>query len=144
MLFSAVPGSLKLTTMATTKTKRTTTAKKSANRPAAKKSNGRAAAKRSNNKTKENADGSMLEDFFLHSLKDLYWAEKALTKALPKMAKSATSAELKKALTNHLEETRKQIGRLEEVFGKLGEKAQAKKCDAMQGLIKESESIIDE
>jgi ferritin-like metal-binding protein YciE len=86
----------------------------------------------------------LLEEFFLNALKDIYWAEKALTKALPKMSKSATSQELKKTLNDHLEVTKKQIGRLEEVFEQLGKKAQGKKCDAMQGLVEESESIISE
>lgn len=95
---------------------------------------------------KSNADknGSMLEDFFIDSLKDIYWAEKALTKALPKMAKAATSKELKKAFEQHLEVTQKQIGRLDKIFGQLGKKAQGKKCEAMAGLIEESESIISE
>jgi ferritin-like metal-binding protein YciE len=127
-----------------TKTKRTPAAKKTANRPAAKKSNGRASSKKSAPKQKASKDGSLLEEFFINSLKDIYWAEKALTKALPKMVKNATSKELKKAFTDHLEETKKQIGRLEEVFESLGQKAQAKKCEAMQGLIEESEEIISE
>jgi ferritin-like metal-binding protein YciE len=86
----------------------------------------------------------MLEDFFVDALKDIYWAEKALTKALPKMAKSATSQELKEAFDQHLEVTKKQIGRLEDVFNQLGKKAQGKKCEAMQGLVDESETIISE
>ena len=89
-------------------------------------------------------NGSMLEDFFIDALKDIYWAEKALTKALPKMAKAATSKELKKAFEQHLEVTKKQIGRLEKIFGQMGKKAQGKKCEAMAGLIEESESIISE
>jgi ferritin-like metal-binding protein YciE len=94
--------------------------------------------------TSKDMNGSMLEDFFVDALKDIYWAEKALTKALPKMSKNATSKELKTALDNHLQETKKQIERLEQVFEKMGKKAQAKKCDAMQGLVEESESIISE
>jgi ferritin-like metal-binding protein YciE len=95
---------------------------------------------------KSNVDknGSMLEDYFIDALKDIYWAEKALTKALPKMAKAATSKELKKAFEQHLEVTRKQIGRLDKIFGQMGKKAQGKKCEAMAGLIEESESIIAE
>jgi ferritin-like metal-binding protein YciE len=77
-------------------------------------------------------------------LKDIYWAEKALTKALPKMSKSATSAELKKAFDEHLEVTKKQIERLEDVFEEMGLKPQGRKCEAMQGLVDESESIISE
>lgn len=92
----------------------------------------------------ENKNGSMLEQFFVDALKDIYWAEKALTKALPRMAKAATSEELKGAFQDHLKVTEKQIGRLEQVFQKLGKKAQGKKCEAMAGLVAESEDIISE
>lgn len=85
-----------------------------------------------------------LRNLFIDSLKDIYWAEKALTKALPKMAKNATNEELVKAITSHLKETEIQITRLEDVFKLIGEKAVAKKCDAMDGLIKEGESILEE
>jgi ferritin-like metal-binding protein YciE len=95
-------------------------------------------------KIKQDMNGSMLEEFFVDALKDIYWAEKALTKALPKMSKSATSKELKKAFDRHLTVTKRQIGRLEQVFKQMGKKAQGKKCEAMQGLIEESESIITE
>lgn len=95
-------------------------------------------------KTNANANGSLLEDFFLDGLKDIYWAEKALTKALPRMSKAATSADLKKAFDQHLEVTKKHVGRLEKIFQQMGKKAQGKKCEAMQGLIEESESIISE
>ncbi|MEJ7587979.1 MAG: ferritin-like domain-containing protein [Ferruginibacter sp.] len=84
-----------------------------------------------------------LRDLFEDSLKDIYWAEKALVKALPKMAKNATSEELVMALTEHLEVTKNQVTRLEEVFATLGVKAQAKKCAAMEGLIKEGEEIVE-
>lgn len=86
----------------------------------------------------------MLEAYFIDALKDIYWAEKALTKALPRMSKAATSKELKKAFDQHQEVTKKQIGRLEKIFQQMGKKAQGKKCEAMQGLIEESESIISE
>lgn len=85
-----------------------------------------------------------LRDLFVDSLKDIYWAEKALTKALPKMTKNATTDALKQALTAHLDETNNQIVRLEKVFEIVGEKAVAKKCDAMEGLIKEAEGIMEE
>ena len=85
---------------------------------------------------------SMLLDFFKDELKDIYWAEKHLVKTLPKMAKAATSEELKAAFTDHLEVTNTHVSRLEEVFGLLGEKAQAKKCEAMEGITKEGEGII--
>lgn len=87
---------------------------------------------------------TQLEKFFLDSVKDIYWAEKALTKALPKMQKAATTEQLKSAIGTHIEETQEQVGRLEEVFQLLGKKAQAKKCDAMEGLLKEGESIVEE
>lgn len=95
-------------------------------------------------KTNMNANGSLLEEFFIDGLKDIYWAEKALTKALPRMSKAATSTELKRAFDQHLEVTKKHVGRLEKIFQQMGKKAQAKKCEAMQGLIEESESIISE
>ncbi|RKS25004.1 ferritin-like metal-binding protein YciE [Flavobacterium endophyticum] len=88
------------------------------------------------------ADG--LRELFMEQLKDIYWAEKALTKALPKMAKNATSENLKAAIEDHLEVTKEQVARLEEVFDTLGKKATAKKCDAMEGLIKEGEGILEE
>ncbi|MDR7370224.1 ferritin-like domain-containing protein [Flavobacterium aquidurense] len=85
-----------------------------------------------------------LRELFVDSLKDIYWAEKALVKALPKMAKNATSQNLITAINDHLAVTQKQVARLEEVFKSVGEKAVAKKCDAMEGLIKEGESILEE
>ncbi len=88
------------------------------------------------------ADG--LKELFVHGLKDIYWAEKALTKALPKMAKNATSEDLIKTINDHLTTTEEQVSRIEKVFDAIGEKAVAKKCDAMEGLIKEGESILEE
>ena len=85
-----------------------------------------------------------LRSLFEEQLKDIYWAEKALTKALPKMAKNAASEELADAITTHLEETKAQVQKLEQVFESIGKKAQAKKCDAMEGLLKEGEGIIEE
>ncbi|MET0465536.1 MAG: ferritin-like domain-containing protein [Chitinophagaceae bacterium] len=90
------------------------------------------------------AGNSQLEKLFHDSLKDIYWAEKALTKALPKMKKKATTEELQNAIEEHLGQTQEQVARLENVFELLGKKAQAKKCDAMEGLIKEAESIMEE
>lgn len=88
------------------------------------------------------ADG--LRELFVDSLKDIYWAEKALTKALPKMAKNATSQDLITTINDHLAVTEEQVSRLEQIFDLIGEKASAKKCEAMEGLIKEGESIIEE
>lgn len=85
-----------------------------------------------------------LHDLFMDSLKDIYGAEKALTVALPKMAKNATSTELVTALQEHLAVTKEQCNRLEKVFAAVGEKVEAKKCAAMEGLIKEAEEIMEE
>jgi ferritin-like metal-binding protein YciE len=87
---------------------------------------------------------TQLEKYFEDALKDIYWAEKHLTKALPKMQKAATTQELKSAIEEHAAQTEEHIKRLEQVFELLGKKAQAKKCDAMEGLIKEGESIVEE
>jgi ferritin-like metal-binding protein YciE len=87
---------------------------------------------------------SQLMKLFEEELKDIYWAEKALTKAIPKMIKNATSADLIEALENHLMETEEQVKRAEQVFELTGKKAVAKKCEAMEGLIKEAEEIMEE
>jgi ferritin-like metal-binding protein YciE len=89
-------------------------------------------------------DESKLMKLFEDELKDIYWAEKALTKAIPKMVKNATSEELIDGLESHLEETINQVKRVEDVFDILGKKAVAKKCEAMDGLIKEGERIMSE
>ncbi len=88
-------------------------------------------------------EASGLRELFQDSLKDIYWAEKALTKALPKMIKKATSPELIDALSQHLDVTEQQVIRLEQVFSNLGMKAQAKKCAAMEGLIQEGSEIME-
>lgn len=85
-----------------------------------------------------------LREFLIDGLKDLYWAEKALVKNLPKMEQNATSAKLKDAIKKHLEETENQVTRLEDAFKALDEKAQAVKCDAMDGLLKEAVDIMKE
>jgi ferritin-like metal-binding protein YciE len=87
---------------------------------------------------------SQLEKLFTDSLKDIYWAEKALTKALPKLKEAATTEELKDAIEQHIAQTEEQVTRLEQVFELLGQKAQAKKCDAMEGLISEGESVVED
>lgn len=87
---------------------------------------------------------SEFHQFFLEELKDIYWAEKHLKKALPKMQKAATSKELGKAFETHLKQTEEHIETIEKVFELLDEKASAKKCDAMAGLIEEAESIISD
>lgn len=95
-------------------------------------------------KKKMTVENSQLHAFFIDALKDIYWAEKALTKALPTMQKAATTPQLQEAIETHLGQTMEQVTRLERVFESLGEKAIAKKCEAMEGLIKEGESIIEE
>lgn len=90
------------------------------------------------------AKQKMLEDLFLDTLKDIYYAERQIVKALPKMAKAAESEELRTAFENHLEETHGQIERLQKVFEILGKRAQGKTCEAIQGLIEEGEEIIEE
>jgi ferritin-like metal-binding protein YciE len=85
-----------------------------------------------------------LDDAFTHTLKDIYYAETALTKALPKVAAAAGSAALKEAVTMHLAETKEQIKLLDKVFASLGQPAKGEKCDAIEGLIKETEGIIKE
>lgn len=84
-----------------------------------------------------------LRDFFIDSLKDIYWAENAIT-ALPKMAANATSPYLSTMIKEHLAMTKNQITRLEQVFSILGKKAEGKKCEAMAGLVAEGESILIE
>jgi ferritin-like metal-binding protein YciE len=86
----------------------------------------------------------MLEELFLDQLKDIYWAEKHLTKALPKMKKAATSEELIQAIEDHLAVTEEQITRLEQVFEMMEQTPRAKKCEGMEGLVKEGESVIEE
>lgn len=96
-------------------------------------------------KVKPNKDAAEnLREFLLDGLKDLYWAENALVKNLPKMAQNATSAKLKEAFNNHLQETKEQVKRLDGVFKSMDEKAEAVKCDAMDGLLKEAVDIMKE
>ena len=87
---------------------------------------------------------NLFHDLFMDELKDIYWAEKHLTKNLPKVIKAATSDELKNAVSEHLRETESQVQKLERVFESLGEKPQAKKCDAMEGLVEEVASCIED
>jgi ferritin-like metal-binding protein YciE len=87
---------------------------------------------------------SMLQELFMEELRDIYWAEKHLVKALPKMQKAASSEELAGAFEDHLAVTEEQVTRVEQVFELLGEKPRGKKCEAMEGLVQEAESIIDD
>ena len=85
-----------------------------------------------------------LEDLFVEQLRDLYDAENQLVKALPKMAKAASAPELRKAFDGHLEETKRHVDRLEQVFNMLGQKAKGETCAAMEGLVKEGGEMISE
>ncbi len=85
-----------------------------------------------------------LADILEGMLKDIYWAEKHLTKALPKMAKAAFNQELKDAFESHLEQTKLHVTRIEECFEIIGKKAVAKKCEAMEGLVKEGAETIED
>ena len=85
-----------------------------------------------------------MDDLFLHLMKDMYNAEKQLTKALPKMAKNAKTPELKKAFETHLVETEGQIERLESIFDMISKPARGKTCAAMEGLVEEAKEAMDE
>jgi ferritin-like metal-binding protein YciE len=85
-----------------------------------------------------------LKELFIEELKDIYWAEKHLTKALPKMRKAATSSQLAAAFEQHLAITETQIGRAEQVFELLGMSPRAKKCEAMAGLVMEAQAVIED
>ncbi len=85
-----------------------------------------------------------LADIFLHTLKDVYYAENAIVKALPNVARAAQDAKLKEAAEKHLEETKGQIETLKKVFKSIGKSAEGEKCDAIEGLIKETDGLIKE
>jgi ferritin-like metal-binding protein YciE len=85
-----------------------------------------------------------LNDLFLDTLKDIYYAEKQILKSLPKMAKAATSDKLRAALEKHEGETEVQIERLEQIFELLGKPARGKKCDAIEGILDEGKEIMEE
>ncbi len=87
---------------------------------------------------------SMLKSFFEDEIKDIYWAEKNIVKTLPKLKKAATSEKLQQAFENHLQQSQVHVERLEQVFEILGKKTQAKKCEAMAGIIEEGNGIVEE
>jgi ferritin-like metal-binding protein YciE len=87
---------------------------------------------------------STLKELFLDELADMYDAEKRISKALPKLAKAATSEELKEAFTSHLDETKEQITKLESVFESFGEKAKGKTCKATVGILEEGSEISED
>lgn len=86
---------------------------------------------------------STLEDLFVEQIQDLYDAENRLVDALPKMADAATSPQLKSAFKDHLTETKGQVNRLETIFSQLGKEAKRESCEAMKGLVKEAEEVVD-
>ncbi len=90
------------------------------------------------------ASEKTLEDLFLDTLKDIYYAERQIVKTLPKMAKAASSAELKAGFEKHLAETEGHVERLEQIFELLDKPARGKTCDAILGIIEEGKTIMDE
>src|SRR6201990_529330 len=90
------------------------------------------------------SESNPLRELLIDELKDIYNAENQLLKALPKMAKAASTPELKRGFEEHLEQTRGQVERLEQVFENLGEKAKGKTCKAMKGLVEEGAEAIEE
>lgn len=90
------------------------------------------------------AEQKTLDDLFLDTLKDIYYAERQIVKTLPKMAKAATSPQLKAGFEQHLSETEGHVERLEQVFELLGKTPRGKTCDAILGIIEEGKSIMDE
>jgi len=128
---------MKTATKTTAKTTKSTAASSAKKSPAAK-----TTASRGKVKAKSTAAEGLME-LYTDSLKDIYWAEKALLKALPKMAKNAESENLVKAIEEHIAVTEEQVARLEKVFELAGKKAVAKKCEAMDGLIKEGQDIME-
>jgi ferritin-like metal-binding protein YciE len=89
-------------------------------------------------------DIKTMDDLLLHDLKDIYYAEKQIVKSLPKLIDKATNRDLSKGLSNHLEETRNQIARLDQVFKKLGKAPQGVQCPAIDGLITEADDVAGE
>jgi len=132
----------KTSTRSTAKASTKTAAKTNKTVAASKASSTKATTTRGQVKAKSTA-AEGLEELFVDSLKDIYWAEKALSKALPKMTKNATTENLVKGLEDHTAQTEEHIARLEQVFEILGKRAVAKKCEAMDGLIKEGQDIME-
>ena len=89
-------------------------------------------------------DIKTMDDLLLHGLKDIYYAENQIVKSLPKLIEKATNRDLNKGLRDHLEETKNQIARLDQVFKKLGEDPQGVKCPAIDGLISEADEVAGE
>ena len=126
--------------MPTTKPGKTT---RSSSSKSSSKANRAVRSKTAKSGQSEDSNGQ-LEKFFIDQLKDIYWAEKHLIKSLPKMQKAATSGVLQEAIQDHLAQTEEQAARLEEVFELMGQKPVAKKCEGMEGLVKEAETAVEE
>lgn len=93
---------------------------------------------------KKPSETTALEDMFEHALKDMYYAEKKIYSALPKVIKAAQSDDLKAALSAHREETAGHIQQLEDIFGMIGKTPKGQKCDAIDGILKEVEGVIED
>src|SRR6478672_9204918 len=102
------------------------------------------AAGKTTTRSTAKSEETMLKELFVDELKDIYWAEKHLTKALPKMKKAATSEELANAFDEHLAVTEEHVARVEQVFEMLEMTARAKKCEAMDGLVQEAQNLMEE
>src|SRR5437773_12489010 len=89
-------------------------------------------------------DIATMDDLLLHGLKDIYYAENRIVKSLPKLIEKATNRDLSKGLRDHLEETKTQVARLDQVFKKLGKEPQGVKCPAIDGLISEADEVAGE
>ncbi|RPE13480.1 ferritin-like domain-containing protein [Chitinophaga lutea] len=108
---------------------------------------GRSRAGNSGSRSKSNGgdmENSKFHQLFMDELKDIYWAEKHLVKALPKMQKAATTTELVNAFADHLAATKQHVSRVEEIFEMMGMRPVAKKCEAMEGLVSEAQELIEE
>ena len=129
-----------------TKTKKEATSKKEDAKSKAETSKKDVTASKADKKASadDQKGGTEFREFFIDELNHILWAEKALLKALPKMRKAATGKELAASFESHLSETENQISTLEQVFDMMGEKPKTKKCDAMEGLLSEAESIISD
>ncbi len=131
--------------MKATSTKaKSTTAKSASSKMPAKKAQASTPASNKNTQGPGGTSETPFEKLFEDLLKDVYWAEQHLVEALPKMAEAATTEALKDAIEDHLHVTKKHVKRLEKVFKLLGKPAEAKKCDAMEALVKEGEKAIEE
>lgn len=96
------------------------------------------------NRISNKMENSEFHQFFIEELKDIYWAEKHIAEALPKLKKASTSQELAMAFEKQIKEIQMQITQVEKIFELLGEEAETKKCDAMNGILKEADRIIDD